>query len=251
MIIDYHIHSTFSADGRSSVNDICRSAIRFGLSEIGFAEHMDFFPADSGYGFFDYEAYSSAVEDARRLFSGSLTIRKGVEVDYQSRFEGAIRRWLEEREFDFTIGSVHYVNGKLVDHEQLSNEDLRVIYPAYCSEVRHSIMSGLFDVIGHFDLANSFLRAPSEIRLPAIASVLATLTTTEASMEVSARGFRKGRGDTVPGREILRLFFEKGGRRIALGSDAHSADEIGIGLHEAIAVIEESDQDGLHRLFRR
>jgi len=250
-LIDYHVHSKFSVDGRSSIDDICRSAIRFGLKEIGFAEHVDFDPADSGYGFFDYEAYSSGIEEARRLLGDSLTIRKGVEIDYQSRFEEAIRRWLEGREFDFTIGSVHYVNGKLIDHTELSGEELNTLYPIYCSEVRQSITSGLFDVIGHFDLVDSFRQVPSSIRNPSIASVLEALVSTEASLEVNVRGFRKGRGDTVPGGEILRLFFEKGGRRISLGSDAHSAEEIGTGLYEAIAVIQKSNPEGSCRLFRK
>jgi histidinol-phosphatase (PHP family) len=250
MVIDYHIHSTFSADARSDMNDVCQSAIRFGLKEIGFAEHVDFDPTDPAFGFFDYEAYSSAIEDARQLFHGRLTIRKGAEIDYQSRFEETIRSWLRGRQFDFTIGSVHYVNGRPIDLGTVIHEELGRLYPAYCHEVASSITSGLFHVVGHVDLISSFYQIPSNIKKASINNVLDTLVSNKVSLEVNARGFREGKNDTVPNREILELFFRKGGMRISLGSDAHSAKDIGAGLCETVSVIRESDPDGQRSILR-
>jgi histidinol-phosphatase (PHP family) len=63
-LVDYHVHSTFSCDGRSSINDLCEKAIELKFREIGFSEHVDFDPSDEGFGFFDYENYQSAIKEA-------------------------------------------------------------------------------------------------------------------------------------------------------------------------------------------
>src|SRR5512136_1630648 len=148
---DYHVHSTFSIDGRSSIGDMCQSALLLGLDEVGFSEHMDFEQEDPGRSNLDYEGYSSAIDVARETFGDRLTIRKGVEVDYQSRHVKAIEQWLKGRMFDFRIGSVHFVTGKPIDLGGITQEALKSLYPAYCKEIILSVKSGLFDVVGHFD----------------------------------------------------------------------------------------------------
>lgn len=67
--------------------EVCNIAVKLDLEEIGFTDHMDFNPRDLGYGFFNYEKYSSEIEKARTIFGDKLVIHKGIEVDYQNRYE--------------------------------------------------------------------------------------------------------------------------------------------------------------------
>ena len=150
-LIDYHVHSTESCDGRSSILEMCQKAANLGMTEIGFSEHVDFDPSDRGYGFFDYDRYTSEIAKARKLFENRLVIRKGVEIDYQNRFEDEIKDWLRGKQFDFTIGSVHYVAGRIIDHKLVTNSDLQTLYSAYFDEVIRSMESCLFNVVGHLD----------------------------------------------------------------------------------------------------
>src|SRR5690349_16296500 len=85
--IDYQVHSIRSHDGRASILEQCERAVRIGLDEIGFSEHKDFDPADPVVGYFDYDAYMTEIEAARRTFGNTLAIRVGVEIDYQKWFE--------------------------------------------------------------------------------------------------------------------------------------------------------------------
>ena len=62
--VDYHVHSNHSCDGKSSIPEMCQKAVELRIEEIGFSEHMDFEPKDWGYGFFNYERYSSEIEAA-------------------------------------------------------------------------------------------------------------------------------------------------------------------------------------------
>ncbi|MHA2347036.1 MAG: PHP domain-containing protein, partial [Candidatus Hodarchaeales archaeon] len=84
---DYHVHSCHSSDSEASILDMCRKARQIGMKEIGFSEHVDFDPHDWGYGYFDYERYTTDIDRVRELFSDTLIIRKGVEVDYQQWVE--------------------------------------------------------------------------------------------------------------------------------------------------------------------
>ncbi|MBL7140108.1 MAG: PHP domain-containing protein, partial [Planctomycetes bacterium] len=58
---DYHLHSTHSADGHGSILEMCEAALAAGLTEIGFAEHIDFDRTDPHYGYLDGAAYTEAV----------------------------------------------------------------------------------------------------------------------------------------------------------------------------------------------
>jgi len=50
--VDYHVHSNFSCDGKSTLFEMSQRAIDLGIEEIGFSDHMDFEPKDWGLGFF-------------------------------------------------------------------------------------------------------------------------------------------------------------------------------------------------------
>jgi len=88
--VDYHIHSNHSCDGKSSIFEMCQKAIGLGIEEIGFSEHVDFEPKDWGYGFFNYERYTSGIESAQDSSKNKLVIRKRVEIDCQHYFENEV-----------------------------------------------------------------------------------------------------------------------------------------------------------------
>jgi histidinol-phosphatase (PHP family) len=105
--LDYHLHSRFSVDGHYSIDEMCDAALARGLRDICLTEHIDFDRQDAGYGFFDYGAYSAAVDEARARYAGRLVIRKGLEVDFRRAFGAEPGEVLATMAFDFVIGSVH------------------------------------------------------------------------------------------------------------------------------------------------
>lgn len=40
-IFDCHVHSTFSSDGESTLQEMCEAAIRVGVSGLVFTDHID------------------------------------------------------------------------------------------------------------------------------------------------------------------------------------------------------------------
>ncbi len=234
-MVDFHIHSTLSCDGHCTIDEVCRKAIEIGLVAVCFVEHMDFDPADPGYGFFDYEAYGRHLEEARRRHGDELSIFKGTEVDYQKRFEGEIRDWLADKRFDLVLGSVHYVDGRMLSEEMIAAGDLDGMYFRYLEEVRLSAESALFEAIGHLDYVKKFTGDPSylessqRLRAPLEKALLAIIAS-GAALEISTKGLVAKSRDYRPSLEIVRLYKRLGGRKVTLGSDAHDCRVLGTGV---------------------
>ncbi|HEU0163761.1 MAG TPA: PHP domain-containing protein, partial [Thermomicrobiales bacterium] len=114
-MLDYHVHTTRSIDCHTPILASCEAAIARGVREIAFTDHVDFEPADEGYGFYDYEGYLSDIERARDRFGDRLTILAAAEIDFNTRNTGQIEAFLGDHAYDFVIGSVHYgENGEII-----------------------------------------------------------------------------------------------------------------------------------------
>ncbi|MDQ1279894.1 MAG: histidinol-phosphatase family [Thermoproteota archaeon] len=238
-LVDYHIHSNNSCDGRSPIFKMCQKAVELGIGEIGFSDHIDFEPKDSGFGFFNYQRYTAEIEDAQRFFENKLIIHKGIEIDYQHYFEEDIRTRLRNMRFDYIIGSIHYLNHELIDSKMLAEKDVNEVYNAYFDEVIHSIRSGLFSVVGHFDLVsrynNKSKRARDTDYWLEVESILREIIRRRMYLELNAKGLRGEGNIIVPSKEILEKYIDSGGNRFSVGSDAHSADEVGCGIREMLS----------------
>jgi histidinol-phosphatase (PHP family) len=209
------------------------------MKEIGFSEHVDFDPHDWGYGYFDYERYTTDIDRVRELFSDTLIIRKGVEVDYQQWVEDDIRDWLQEKEFDFVIGSVHYLDHHYITDKLVAEKSLQGLYDLYFVEVNNSITSGLFDIVGHLDLPLRYTYRDQETLAQStyqehMWTILNAIIETGMCMEINTKGLRESCRNTYPSQDIVNTFFENGGRRVSIGSDAHSTQEIGVGIKEVL-----------------
>lgn len=230
--IDYQVHSWRSHDGRASIAEQCARAVALGLEEIGFSEHKDFDPADPVVDYFDYDAYLQEIEAARRQWGGQLTIRAGVEIDYQQWFEEEIARYLQTHPFDLVIGSVHYVDrAMLMTPEYNRTRTVRTAYADYFQAVRDSVACGLFDIVGHLEYANRRGVAvwgpydPNAYR-DELESLFDLMRARNAVLEINTAGLHQGLGLTYPAAETVALYAERGGKRLSIGSDAHHPDQL-------------------------
>jgi histidinol-phosphatase (PHP family) len=85
---------------------MCRVAAERGLGYIAFTEHLDPFPGDPGYGFFNPEKYFKAVDSARCKYGERIRILTGLEFGEPHRYPGEFEE-LTKLGFDFILGSVH------------------------------------------------------------------------------------------------------------------------------------------------
>jgi len=239
-LVDCHFHSEHSCDGDTPLAALCQRALQLGFSHLCPTEHADFDPQGIGYGYLNVEVYSHALAACREQFGGQLTLLKGVEVDYQSRFDGEVRAFLAQHTFDFVIGSVHYADGLYVGDALLEAYDPDTAYRRYFNAVREAAGSGLFDVVGHLDLLkrNAIPRwgaFESSRYADEIDAVLHATVETGTGLEINTSGLRQAPAETFPGLETLRRYRELGGQVLTLGSDAHRLADLGRNIRHGLA----------------
>lgn len=111
---DCHMHSSFSADSDTSMEDMILEAIRRGLHGICFTEHLDpdYPPTPDNETFeLDLAGYQNTLYALRDKYRSELEIHYGIELGLQPHLEASFRELLETVPFDFVIGSSHVVHG--------------------------------------------------------------------------------------------------------------------------------------------
>lgn len=246
-LVDLHVHSTCSADGISSITDHARRAIVMGLTELAFCEHVDFDRRDPDYGFFDVVRYDRELAAARAQVSG-IRLHQGVEVTYQSGLDHEIRTWLARHPWDYVVVSVHmidYADGWAMISEPrtarayFASHTQQQAYTSYFQELLRAVHSGLGDIVGHVDLVKRYGVAYYGPFQPAavedeIRAVLQAAIDRGMGLEINTSGSRQSPGEPYPNPTILRWYRQMGGEILAVGSDAHAAGDLGLGVADAM-----------------
>ena len=125
MRVDYHVHSEFSDDSVYPMEAVARDAIRMGLDEICFTDHVDYGVKedwDSGKTILyrgaeplanvDYSAYMEKICILKEQYEGRIRIRTGMEFGVQMHTIPQYEALFSRYPFDFIILSVHQVEDK-------------------------------------------------------------------------------------------------------------------------------------------
>lgn len=172
MKIDYHMHFEKGSYDKEWAEGFFTAARKRGLAEIGISEHSHTFPEfkelyyedlvldDSPMGAFQQKWLQSnkfkyTLDDYFRFMAElrkEHTVRTGIEVcNFQD--QAKVKDILKDYDFDYVIGSVHFLHGWAYDCSEIIAEwekhSLKDIYEWYTEEVEKLADSGLYDVLGH------------------------------------------------------------------------------------------------------
>ena len=219
------------------------------LGAAHLAALLDLDPLDEGYGHYDYAAISDAVSSLRSSFDGQLIIRKGVEITYQKGRENEIRKFLEGKDYDFVMGSVHLVGSFDISQDSgteqfFSNRTRENAFLSYFETSLALVCSDLFDIIGHFEMIRRYsLRYSNDYSYSEfseiIDEILQRLIALNMVLEVNTSGLRHLPKQAYPRPEIVRRFIALGGKRVTLGSDSHLSEHIGYRIPEMMNDLKE------------
>lgn len=70
-----------------------------------------------------------------------------------------------------------------------------------------------------------------------IEEVLNNIIKAGKGIEVNTSTLRGVVNETMPSIDILKMYYDLGGRIITVGSDAHKAEDVGAGIRESIEVL--------------
>jgi len=255
VLTDYHVH--LRPDEREctaaeyftagNVERYRAAADEHGIAELGVAEHIYRFAAAlevwehpfwRQYAVDDLDAYCGFVREETDL-------RLGIEADYVPGREDHIANLLESRDWDFVVGSVHFLRDRSLDTEDYSiwggGESADKVWRRYFETIAESALSGLYDVIGHPDLVKVWgdkaPRPDKDLRYfyePAVEA----FAEAGVAVELSTAGLRKPVGEQYPARPYLEMILEAG-CPIALSSDAHLPEQLGFRYEQALELLDE------------
>lgn len=241
-LVDCHVHSTFSPDAKDTIDSMCQAAVAAGLSEICFTDHVEFEPRDEAFGYIRFEEYRKAIQQAAEKWAGVLRIGTGVEAGYQTGHTGQMEEFLAGRDFDFVLGSVHWVDSLSLTGEVFDSYGVEGAYRRYLENVLGAAKSGLFDALAHLDFIKRYAfeeygRFPFEAFSSEIEAILKVIIDKGIALEINASGLRYPVRETLPGLETFRLYRQLGGELITVGSDAHRVKRLGSGILEAVDLV--------------
>ncbi|KAB2443408.1 histidinol phosphate phosphatase domain-containing protein [Bacillus luti] len=241
-------------------------ALRKGIKEVGVVDHLYRFHEAKGY----YEKYvdisdsklgrlqkewldqvrvvslydfTKAIEEAKERWSKKgVTLKLGIEADYFIGCEEELKNLLALGDFDYVIGSVHFLNGWGFDNpdtkEYFEEHDLHALYDTFFKTVERAVRSELFDIIAHLDNIKVFnYRLDENEQLSYYKEIVRALVDTNTATEINAGlYYRYPVREMCPSPLYLQVL-AKYGVPITISSDAHYPNDLGKYVKENVQTL--------------
>lgn len=237
---DYHTHTPLCRHAEGTPEEFVRMALVRGIREYGIADHapMPDEPFDDWrMEYAQLPEYFDWIDAAREAAPADLAVRAGLECDWITGMEKWTAHLAGLYDWDYLIGSVHYLGGKwdfdnplwIPRWEKINVEEVWTEYwKAYTDMVR----SGLFDIMGHADLVKKFGFVPEGDLRRFYEPAVEAMADTGAVLEINTAGWNKPCDEAYPAPGFLRLACEAG-VPLVINSDAHEPEEIGQNFEKA------------------
>ena len=256
MLTDYHLHlrpdkpGTEPAEYFTPANaDRYRAvAEERGIGELGCAEHVYRFA--QALEVWQHPLWRESATDDLDVYAGFVReqtdLKLGIEADFIAGREDRMATLLDAHDWDFVVGSVHFVGEHAVDHDGYEVWDHRSqppdeLWRRYFVTLGEAARTGLYDILAHPDLVKMWgsrrpvpegdLRRFYELAMDGIAE-------SQIAIEVSTAGLRKPVGELYPSRAFLEMCLDAG-CPVALSSDAHVPGDVGRDYDRALELLDD------------
>jgi histidinol-phosphatase (PHP family) len=261
LLTDYHVH--LRPDERDNTPErffTAANAERYreaaserGIAELGVAEHVYRFTA--ALDVWQHPFWREHARDDLDAYCGFVReetdLRLGIEADFVPGREDRMANLIDAREWDYVVGSVHFLRDRSLDTEEYSvwgtGESPEKVWRRYFETVAEAARSGLYDIVAHPDLVKVWgRRAPrpdGDLRRyyePAVEA----FAEAGIAVELSTAGWRKPVAEQYPATALLEMVVDAG-CPIALSSDAHVPEHLGYEYERAVELLESA---GVRRL---
>jgi histidinol-phosphatase (PHP family) len=253
VLTDYHVHlrededDSLAEQGAFTTQNVERylaAAEEAGVEELGVSEHVYRFA--QALELWRHPFWEEQARDdlsAYCEFVRTTPLRLGIECDFVPGAEDRISNLIEAHDFDYVIGSVHFIGLVAVDHEGYDawkgDGDADAIWRRYFETVAEGVRSGLFDILAHPDLVKVWggarpfpRRDPRFYYEPAVEAIAES----GIAVEISTAGLRKPVEEIYPAPAFAEMCVEAGAV-FALSSDAHTPGQVGFGYERALELM--------------
>ena len=248
IIADFHLHSIFSDDCSTPMEDMVKQSIELGLKYICFTDHLDYdFPKKYGNIFeFNIPNYYNEINRLKEKYESKINIYTGIELGIKEEVIERLDTLLAFNKFDFVLNSTHLVSN--FDPYYLEFWKDKTEKEGYCKyfDTYYSNIC-LFpkcDAHAHLDYivrygANKNKNYSYIDYKEYIDRILDYTIAAKKMLEINTAGFKYGLKNPHPHIDILEAFYKKGGRLITIGSDAHSPEHIAYKFDETCKILKD------------
>jgi histidinol-phosphatase (PHP family) len=267
MLTDYHLHlrPDESRDPpferwftEANVELYLQAAREAGIEELGVSEHVHRFRQSLD--LWDHPFWRRQAQDdldAYCEFVRSTPLRLGIELDYVPGAEEQTEELLAGRDFDYVVGSVHFIGEGAVDMEEygvwVREQDPDLVWRRYFEAIATAVRSGLFDILAHPDLVKVWggkRPGPEGDLRPYYEPAVEAIAESGIAVEISTAGLRKPVGEIYPAPAFAEMCAEAGAP-FALSSDAHAPEQVGYAYDQALTLLGSLDVTEISVFERR
>lgn len=251
MFCDYHVHTNYSDDSVYQMEEVIKDAIKMKMEEIAITDHVDYgVKLDWDWGQeieyrngepianVDYPAWYKEIVSLKEKYKDQITIRLGMEFGMQVHTIDLFENLFKKYPFDFIILSIHQVEDQEFwtgDYQEGKQE--YQYYERYYQEL-YDVVRKYHDysVLGHMDLIKRYDDKDGyqafEHHKEIISDILKYIIQDHKGIELNTSSIRYDLDDLMPSRDILKLYYELGGRILTIGSDSHKKEHLGAHIEE-------------------
>ncbi|MDA3847191.1 MAG: histidinol-phosphatase HisJ family protein, partial [Vallitaleaceae bacterium] len=154
ILSDFHLHSSFSGDCESPMEEVIIAAIEKNIKYLCFTEHHDLEFPECGIDFeLDIPAYYTYITNMKEKYKDQITILMGIEIGMQQHLYDQLDQLIKNYPFDFILASNHLGQG--VDPyqpEYFNNVSKKEAFTIYFKDILFNVKYyDNFDSYGHLD----------------------------------------------------------------------------------------------------
>lgn len=253
--VDYHVHSDYSDDSWYLMEDVVKDAIKLGLEEICFTDHVDYGvkPDWEPNEIFQtgknkevknvhYNLYFAELDKLAKKYEKEINIKKGLEFGMQVHTIHQFEKLYRSQDYDFILLSVHQIENKeFWTGEFQKGRTHKESYDRYYDEMYQLVTTyENYSVLAHMDLVRRYLDKEIdmfEYNKDKIKEILKVVIANNKGIEVNTSSSRYEINGLTPSIKILKLYHELGGKIITIGSDSHKPEHLGYNIKEAKKIL--------------
>lgn len=239
ILTDSHMHTIFSSDSDTPMEDMIKESIRLGLTSICITDHfdIDFPPLFEDQDFqLDTPSYLKEFYRLKEIYEKEIDLRIGVELGMMPETGPKMAAYLEQYNdvFDFVLGSTHLVDKLdpyLPDYYAQFADERDGIRRYFEENMKNLQGFDKMDSFGHYDYAVRYAPHKDDFYVPSdycdlIDTFLKTIIEKGIALEFNTAGLKYGMKSANPHIDILKRYKELGGELLTIGADGHKPEQI-------------------------
>ena len=234
LLSNFHTHTYRCKHAFGTEEDYVLSAVRSGLSQLGFSDHAPFPDQDFGYrmDYSELQDYLDTIDSLNNKYQNSIRLFRGLEIEYHPEYTDYYRQLLEEKGLDYLALGEHIYHSRSGELKNIFFAESTDDVMDYAENICKGLETGLFRFVAHPDLLFINDLPIDENTEAACSMIIECASKNHVILEYNANGYRREKHLYPDG---LRhpyphpFFWNKVAKtdiQVIVGSDCHTPEQL-------------------------